>query len=129
MMEPSRSSPVVREVTQPTEAQMLSEGFKALADVTRLRLISLVAAHESNGPNSAWSSMVTVCWKQDCAEQMASARRRRAMASSSTDRSEYLVDELCLLRLAEPQHVLPVRHTVGERVRAVLIKVDIELGQ
>jgi ArsR family transcriptional regulator, arsenate/arsenite/antimonite-responsive transcriptional repressor len=40
-------SPVVREVIQPTEAQVLSEGFKALADPTRLRLISLVAAHEN----------------------------------------------------------------------------------
>ena len=38
---------MVREVIQPTEAQMLSEGFKALADPTRLRLISLVAAHEN----------------------------------------------------------------------------------
>jgi ArsR family transcriptional regulator, arsenate/arsenite/antimonite-responsive transcriptional repressor len=39
-------SPVVREVIQPAEAETLASGFKALADPTRLRLISLVAAHE-----------------------------------------------------------------------------------
>jgi ArsR family transcriptional regulator len=37
---------VVREVIQPAEAETLAEGFKALGDPTRLRLISLVAAHE-----------------------------------------------------------------------------------
>ncbi|HKX13926.1 MAG TPA: metalloregulator ArsR/SmtB family transcription factor [Propionibacteriaceae bacterium] len=39
-------SPVVREVIQPPEAEVLAVGFKALADPTRIRLISLVAAHE-----------------------------------------------------------------------------------
>jgi ArsR family transcriptional regulator, arsenate/arsenite/antimonite-responsive transcriptional repressor len=39
-------SPVVREVIPPAEAQMLAVAFKALADPTRIRLISLVAAHE-----------------------------------------------------------------------------------
>jgi ArsR family transcriptional regulator, arsenate/arsenite/antimonite-responsive transcriptional repressor len=39
-------SPVVREIIQPAEAETLAGGFKALADPTRLRLISLVAAHE-----------------------------------------------------------------------------------
>ena len=39
-------SPVVPEVIQPAEAETLASGFKALADPTRLRLISLVAAHE-----------------------------------------------------------------------------------
>jgi ArsR family transcriptional regulator, arsenate/arsenite/antimonite-responsive transcriptional repressor len=39
-------SPVVREVIKPAEAATLAEGFKALGDPTRLRLISLVAAHE-----------------------------------------------------------------------------------
>lgn len=39
-------SPVVREVIQLAEAETLAEGFKALGDPTRLRLISLVAAHE-----------------------------------------------------------------------------------
>jgi ArsR family transcriptional regulator, arsenate/arsenite/antimonite-responsive transcriptional repressor len=39
-------SPVVHEVIQPAEAVRLAEGFKALGDPTRLRLISLVAAHE-----------------------------------------------------------------------------------
>lgn len=39
-------SPVVREVIKPAEAETLAAGFKALADPTRLRLISLVAAHE-----------------------------------------------------------------------------------
>ena len=39
-------SPVVREVIQPAEAETLASGFKALADPTRLRLISLVAALE-----------------------------------------------------------------------------------
>jgi ArsR family transcriptional regulator len=39
-------SPVVRDVIQPAEAETLAGGFKALADPTRLRLISLVAAHD-----------------------------------------------------------------------------------
>jgi ArsR family transcriptional regulator len=39
-------SPVVRQVIQSVEAETLALGFKALADPTRLRLISLVAAHE-----------------------------------------------------------------------------------
>jgi ArsR family transcriptional regulator len=39
-------SPVVREVIQLAEAETLAERFKALGDPTRLRLISLVAAHE-----------------------------------------------------------------------------------
>jgi ArsR family transcriptional regulator, arsenate/arsenite/antimonite-responsive transcriptional repressor len=39
-------SPVVRKLIQPAEAETLADGFKALADPTRLRLISLVAAHE-----------------------------------------------------------------------------------
>jgi ArsR family transcriptional regulator len=39
-------SPVVREVIQSAEAETLASGFKALADPTRLRLISLVTAHE-----------------------------------------------------------------------------------
>jgi ArsR family transcriptional regulator len=39
-------SPVIREVIQPADAQTLASGFKALADPTRLRIISLVAAHE-----------------------------------------------------------------------------------
>ena len=39
-------TPVVREVIQPIEADVLASGFKALADPARLRLISLVAAHE-----------------------------------------------------------------------------------
>jgi ArsR family transcriptional regulator, arsenate/arsenite/antimonite-responsive transcriptional repressor len=39
-------SPVVREVIQPAEAETLASGFKALADPTRLRLISLVASHQ-----------------------------------------------------------------------------------
>jgi ArsR family transcriptional regulator len=39
-------SPVVREVIQLAEAETLAGRFKALADPTRLRLISLVAAHE-----------------------------------------------------------------------------------
>jgi ArsR family transcriptional regulator, arsenate/arsenite/antimonite-responsive transcriptional repressor len=38
-------SPVVRELIQPAEAETLASGFKALADPTRLRIISLVAAH------------------------------------------------------------------------------------
>jgi ArsR family transcriptional regulator len=37
---------VVREVIKPAEAATLAEVFKALGDPTRLRLISLVAAHE-----------------------------------------------------------------------------------
>jgi ArsR family transcriptional regulator, arsenate/arsenite/antimonite-responsive transcriptional repressor len=40
-------SPVVREVIQPAEAETLADGFKALADAARLRLISLVASHEN----------------------------------------------------------------------------------
>ena len=39
-------SPVVRQAIQPVEAETLAFGFKALAGPTRLRLISLVAAHE-----------------------------------------------------------------------------------
>jgi ArsR family transcriptional regulator len=39
-------SPVVGDVIEPAEAETLAGGFKALADPTRLRLISLVAAHE-----------------------------------------------------------------------------------
>jgi len=39
-------SPVVRQVIEPGQAELLAVGFKALADPTRLRLISLVAAHE-----------------------------------------------------------------------------------
>jgi len=39
-------TPVVGEVIQPVEAETLATGFKALADPARLRLISLVAAHE-----------------------------------------------------------------------------------
>lgn len=38
-------SPVAREVIEPAEADLLAGRFKALADPTRLRLISLVAAH------------------------------------------------------------------------------------
>lgn len=38
-------SPVVRQVISPAEAEVLAAGFKALADPTRLRLVSLVAAH------------------------------------------------------------------------------------
>ncbi|MFL6044215.1 MAG: ArsR/SmtB family transcription factor [Propionibacteriaceae bacterium] len=40
-------TPVADEVMQPREAEILASGFKALADPARLRLISLVAAHES----------------------------------------------------------------------------------
>ena len=40
-------SPVVGEVIRAAEAETLAEGFKALGDPTRLRLISLVAAHEN----------------------------------------------------------------------------------
>jgi ArsR family transcriptional regulator, arsenate/arsenite/antimonite-responsive transcriptional repressor len=39
-------SPVVRAVIKPAEAETLAAGFKAVADPTRLRLISLVAAHK-----------------------------------------------------------------------------------
>jgi ArsR family transcriptional regulator len=39
-------TPVVGEVIQPIEAEVLAGGFKALADPARLRLISLVAAHD-----------------------------------------------------------------------------------
>ena len=39
-------SPVVGEVLGAAEADTLATAFKALADPTRLRLISLVAAHE-----------------------------------------------------------------------------------
>jgi ArsR family transcriptional regulator, arsenate/arsenite/antimonite-responsive transcriptional repressor len=39
-------SPVVHEVIPPAEAETLASGLKALADPARLRLISLVAAHE-----------------------------------------------------------------------------------
>jgi ArsR family transcriptional regulator, arsenate/arsenite/antimonite-responsive transcriptional repressor len=39
-------SPVVRELMTPTQARTLATALKALADPTRLRLISLVAAHD-----------------------------------------------------------------------------------
>jgi hypothetical protein len=39
-------TPVAGEVIQPSQAEILASGFKALADPARLRLISLVAAHE-----------------------------------------------------------------------------------
>jgi ArsR family transcriptional regulator len=39
-------SPVVREVMTPTQAETLAGALKAIADPARLRLISLVAAHE-----------------------------------------------------------------------------------
>jgi ArsR family transcriptional regulator, arsenate/arsenite/antimonite-responsive transcriptional repressor len=39
-------TPVVRELIGPAEADLLAGRFKALADPTRLRLISLVAAHD-----------------------------------------------------------------------------------
>ena len=39
-------SPVVRQIITASEAETLAAPFKALADPTRLRLISLVAAHE-----------------------------------------------------------------------------------
>ncbi len=38
-------SPVVREVMTAAEAEVLASRFKALGDPTRLRLLSLVAAH------------------------------------------------------------------------------------
>ena len=38
-------SPVALEVIEPAGADLLASRFKALADPTRLRLISLVAAH------------------------------------------------------------------------------------
>jgi ArsR family transcriptional regulator len=38
-------TPVVGEVIKPDEAGAIAAGFKALSDPTRLRLISLVAAH------------------------------------------------------------------------------------
>jgi ArsR family transcriptional regulator, arsenate/arsenite/antimonite-responsive transcriptional repressor len=38
--------PVVRQVIEPADAETLALGFRALADPTRLRLISLVAAHK-----------------------------------------------------------------------------------
>jgi ArsR family transcriptional regulator, arsenate/arsenite/antimonite-responsive transcriptional repressor len=38
-------APVAGEVIAPDEADLLASRFKALADPTRLRLISLVAAH------------------------------------------------------------------------------------
>lgn len=40
-------SPVVRAVIEPAGADLLASRFKALADPTRLRLISLVAAHDA----------------------------------------------------------------------------------
>ena len=40
-------SPVLRQLLPPAEAEILAAGFKALADPTRLRLISLVAAHQN----------------------------------------------------------------------------------
>jgi ArsR family transcriptional regulator, arsenate/arsenite/antimonite-responsive transcriptional repressor len=39
-------SPVVGQVIAPAAAETLAAGLKALADPTRLRLVSLVAAHE-----------------------------------------------------------------------------------
>jgi ArsR family transcriptional regulator, arsenate/arsenite/antimonite-responsive transcriptional repressor len=39
-------APVVREVMTPTQAATLATALKGLADPTRLRLISLVAAHQ-----------------------------------------------------------------------------------
>ena len=39
-------TPVLRQVIKPDEADVLAAGFKALSDPARLRLISLVAAHE-----------------------------------------------------------------------------------
>src|ERR671911_2194495 len=39
-------APVADQVIDPDEAARLAAGFKALADPTRLRLISLVAAHD-----------------------------------------------------------------------------------
>jgi ArsR family transcriptional regulator, arsenate/arsenite/antimonite-responsive transcriptional repressor len=39
-------SPVVREVMTPKQARTLATALKALADPTRLRLISLVASHD-----------------------------------------------------------------------------------
>ena len=39
-------TPLVSDVIQPVQAEVLASGFKALADPARLRLISLVAAHE-----------------------------------------------------------------------------------
>jgi len=39
-------TPVVGEVVQAREAEVLASGFKALADPARLRLISLIAAHQ-----------------------------------------------------------------------------------
>jgi ArsR family transcriptional regulator len=39
-------SPVVGQIIAASEAETLAARFKALADPTRLRLISLVAAHE-----------------------------------------------------------------------------------
>ena len=39
-------SPVVREVITATQAETLASALKAIAEPTRLRLISLVAAHE-----------------------------------------------------------------------------------
>jgi ArsR family transcriptional regulator len=39
-------SPVVGQVMTPPDAEMLASTLKALADPTRLRLVSLVAAHE-----------------------------------------------------------------------------------
>jgi ArsR family transcriptional regulator len=38
-------APVASEVIEPGEADLLASRFKALADPTRLRLVSLVAAH------------------------------------------------------------------------------------
>lgn len=38
-------SPVVRQVIEPADAEVLAGSLKAIAEPTRLRLISLVAAH------------------------------------------------------------------------------------
>lgn len=41
------STPLVREVLDAEQAGALSRTFKALGDPTRLRLLSLIAAHET----------------------------------------------------------------------------------
>lgn len=41
-----RCSPILGEVMTPESAEALASSLKALADPTRLRLVSLVAAHE-----------------------------------------------------------------------------------
>jgi ArsR family transcriptional regulator, arsenate/arsenite/antimonite-responsive transcriptional repressor len=39
-------SPVTRGVLEPAQAERLAQIFKALGDPTRVRLVSLIAAHE-----------------------------------------------------------------------------------